>query len=341
LALKRVSGVLIAIIALLVSVLMNLHNGLLVLGYIDPKGNEQANVSVSDIVLNFFYLFFVSWLILHFNANWRYSFKRVSLFLEILITLISHCAFLFITVNFLIFIYDYMLGDVLVGSRVGFMYFGYIIVFSVLYFVAKLMRYQVFREEDLLEKEALKKQSLENELTALKNQVNPHFLFNSLNSLSSLVRENEEATSFVTNLSYMYRYILQSSEKDLFTLKEELKFLESYIYLIKTRYRDRIRININISEKVYNCNIPVLTLQLLVENCVKHNEISVENPLDVYIYDSGNYLLVENKINPKLGIIESTGQGLFNIDKRYLLLKGKHISISNLNAVFKVKLPLK
>ena len=138
----------------------------------------------------------------------------------------------------------------------------------------------------------------------------------------------------------MYRYILQSSDKDLVSLEEELKFLESYIHLIKTRYRDRIIIKVNISDKCFNYEIPVLTLQLLMENCVKHNEISVDNPLEVNIFDEDNYLVVENKINPKLCFVESTGQGLFNIDKRYLLLKGDHISINNLNNIFKVKLPL-
>ncbi len=110
--------------------------------------------------------------------------------------------------------------------------------------------------------------------------------------------------------------------------------------MIKTRYRDRIIIKVNISDKCFNYEIPVLTLQLLMENCVKHNEISVDNPLEVNIFDEDNYLVVENKINPKLCFVESTGQGLFNIDKRYLLLKGDHISINNLNNIFKVKLPL-
>ena len=181
----------------------------------------------------------------------------------------------------------------------------------------------------MIEKETLKQQSLINELEALKNQINPHFLFNSLNSLNSLVRDNKPATIFVNKLSFMYRYILQSSSNDMVTLEEELKFLESYIYLIKTRYRDRFDINIAIDDHLKQEKIPSMSLQLLVENAVKHNEISESNPLLVKVYSKDSSIVVENKIKPRTTFVDSTGNGLVNLNKRYQLLKKNTISISN------------
>lgn len=139
----------------------------------------------------------------------------------------------------------------------------------------------------------------------------------------------------------MYRYILQSGQQDLVTLSEELKFLDSYIHLIKTRYRDRFSIAITIDDIHLNKTIPSLTLQLLVENAVKHNEISEDKPLLVNIYSENDMLVVENDIQPRTTLVESTGQGIANINKRYILLKDKHISISESNNKFIVKLPLK
>jgi LytS/YehU family sensor histidine kinase len=138
----------------------------------------------------------------------------------------------------------------------------------------------------------------------------------------------------------MYRYILQSGSQDLVTIKEELKFLESYIYLIKTRYRDRFQIEINVDENVLNKKLPTLALQLLVENAVKHSEISETNPLLVKVYSEDDFVIVENLIKPRTTFVDSTGNGLVNLNKRYELLKNNNIIISNTNQVFKVKLPL-
>ena len=193
----------------------------------------------------------------------------------------------------------------------------------------------------LIENERLKQQNLQTELAALKNQIDPHFLFNSLNSLTCLLRDNEEATQFVKKLSFMYRYILQSGDRDLVTVKEELKFLESYSYLIKTRYRDRFTVDIEIDEKYLEREIPPLALQLLVENAVKHNEISETNPLTVKIFYKDGFIYVENILRPRSVMAEGTGNGLVNLDKRYYLIAKKNITISKEDNKFRVKLPLK
>ena len=139
----------------------------------------------------------------------------------------------------------------------------------------------------------------------------------------------------------MYRYILQSGERDMVHLSEELDFLNSYVHLIKTRYRNRFDCRIAIEDSLMNKQIPVLTLQLLVENAIKHNEISENHPLLVEVFSEGDHLIVSNKIKIRQSFVESTGQGLPNISKRFKMLKGAQIKISDKDGHFIVKLPLK
>lgn len=138
----------------------------------------------------------------------------------------------------------------------------------------------------------------------------------------------------------MYRYILQSGDSDLVSVREELKFLESYTYLIQTRYRDRFSIDIKIEDDFLEREIPPLALQLLVENAVKHNEISESNPLNVQIYSKEGFIYVENHIQPRTTLAEGTGNGLQNLKKRFLLLRKQALTITTENNTFSVQLPL-
>ena len=138
----------------------------------------------------------------------------------------------------------------------------------------------------------------------------------------------------------MYRYILQSSDKDLVTVKDELKFLDSYTHLISTRYRDRFIIDVDIEAKYLTAEIPPLALQLLVENAVKHNEISETNPLKVSIYAKENSIFVENQIRPRTTLAEGTKNGLLNLKKRYFLISRQEITVRRENSTFSVELPL-
>ena len=138
----------------------------------------------------------------------------------------------------------------------------------------------------------------------------------------------------------MYRYILQSGDRNLVSVQEELKFLESYTYLIETRYRDRFSIDIQIEEDLLEEQIPPLALQLLVENAVKHNEISESNPLKVDIYSKEASIFVENPLRPRTTLAEGTGNGLSNLRKRYSLLRKQELIVKTENNTFKVELPL-
>lgn len=176
---------------------------------------------------------------------------------------------------------------------------------------------------------------------SLKNQLDPHFLFNSLNVLTSLIGENPKAAEkFTTKLSKVYRYVLEQKDKDLISLEEELKFAKSYMDLLKMRFEDGI--DFNIPDTVSNSELKIvpLSLQLLLENAVKHNAITSKNPLKIRIYEENGYLVVENNISPKTSFEKSTKVGLKNINQRYSLITNDKVVITSDNQVFKVRLPL-
>lgn len=193
-----------------------------------------------------------------------------------------------------------------------------------------------------LENETLRREALQSQFESLKNQLSPHFLFNSLTALKTLIREAPEtAQNYINNLSKALRYTLQSNEKQLVTLKEEMTFMDSYIYLIKLRFDTNLSVSISINEEYSSYRLPPLTIQTLIENAIKHNEISKEKPLNIHIITTGNdRLAVWNNIQEKITEEEGTGIGLTNLSKQFQLLIGKDISISNQNNQFRVEVPL-
>ncbi|WP_088322995.1 2TM domain-containing protein [Polaribacter tangerinus] len=176
---------------------------------------------------------------------------------------------------------------------------------------------------------------------SLKNQLDPHFLFNSLNVLTSLIGENTVlAEKFTTKLSKIYRYVLEQRNKDIVPIEEELKFAKTYMELLSMRFEDAIQFNIPDTIGNSELKIVPLSLQLLLENAVKHNVVSSTKPLHINIYEAANYLIIENTLNPKEAIGKSTKVGLQNIADRYGLITQKPVKIENNNKQFKVSLPL-
>ncbi len=298
-------------------------------------------VSLVYLLFRLVFFFLFSYTVLQFNANFKYRIYNYGK-----ITNRALSAFINIGIYGLTLLLLFLTLSPITGREPGhwevrffFVVFG--VVHIILLFISGILRLLVIRQENILENERLQQQNLQKELSALRNQLNPHFLFNSLNTLNSLIRDNTEATQFVNKLSYMYRYILQSGERDLVCLRDELKFLESYAFLIKTRYHQYcFKIDTDISEEHMQMEIPPMALQLLVENAVKHNEISKGCPLHIKIYSKEDFLVVENKIHPRNTPVEGTGNGLINLDKRYFLLRKKKIVISQEDDTFKVQLPL-
>ncbi|KAA3438804.1 sensor histidine kinase [Rufibacter hautae] len=190
--------------------------------------------------------------------------------------------------------------------------------------------------------EELKKRNLQSQLESLKNQVSPHFLFNSLNSLSGLIEEDpKRALRFVDELSHIYRYLLQSNDKELISLREELAFIEAYFYLLQTRFEKGVSLSIDLSPDLNAFLIPPLTLQILVENAVKHNILSEASPLQIRIYaDDTNHLVVENNLQKRKATVHSNKMGLVNVAAKYHLLNQAEIAIQETDAVFKIQVPL-
>ena len=185
-------------------------------------------------------------------------------------------------------------------------------------------------------------QLIESRFEILKNQINPHFLFNSLNTLSSLIFiDREQAATFVRDLSKVYRFILETREKERIALNEELKILEAYIYLVQTRFKESLQINLDGTSSYKDKEIAPLCLQMLIENAIKHNVTSKGKPLIINIFlESENYIVVENNLQPKSTIEFSSKIGLKNITNRYSYLSKMPVIIEETKEKFIVKIPL-
>ena len=194
----------------------------------------------------------------------------------------------------------------------------------------------------VMENERLKNENLTTRYNMLVGQINPHFFFNSLNSLAMLVREkhDEKALTYIDQLSYTFRYIIQNGQSTLMTLDEELKFVEAYSYLFKIRYADKLFFDIDIEEKYRTWTLPALSLQPLIGNAVKHNTITRSKPFHISIRTENGWLVVAKPKVPKLEPEPSTGIGLENLRNRWHLITGRDIEIIDTDKEFVVRMPL-
>lgn len=212
--------------------------------------------------------------------------------------------------------------------------------------VGLLLANRTLQANWLLRQEATKLQ-MENaqaKYTALQNQLNPHFLFNSLNTLIAEIKYNpDNAVSFTQNLSSVYRYVLQCQDRSLMTIKEELAFMNAYLFLHQVRLGDCIHCECHIPADYMEQQLPPLTLQLLVENVIKHNSISAAKPMTICIAVEPDYLVVSNPISPKkkgAATAPTSGIGLQNLSNRCHLMADKELVILSNNNVFTVKIPI-
>jgi LytS/YehU family sensor histidine kinase len=193
----------------------------------------------------------------------------------------------------------------------------------------------------IIELEKHKLESTQAQLQNLKNQINPHFLFNNLSVLSSLVYINQDkAVDFINQLAKVYRYILDNNSSELITLKDELNFIESYIFLLEIRFSTNIRFELKILPDTLNKKIPPLSLQILIENAIKHNEISDQQPLLIQIQSSQNHILVSNNLQLRRNKEISSQVGLKNIQERYAFFTSEKINIEKNIQSFQVTIPL-
>lgn len=225
--------------------------------------------------------------------------------------------------------------------------FFYVMLYSVLLFIQDILQYRQRLEQSEREKEQLRVANLQSQLDVLKQQVNPHFLFNALNALSSLISEDPaQAEQFVDKLSGVYRYVLQANrgqgpEQHLTTLDAELQFIDAYYHLLKTRYGAGIELTVAVQRDQYTGQLPPLTLQLLVENAVKHNVISPKRPLHIWISSTDQTTLsVRNTLQKKQSRVLSNGVGLTTIVAKYQMLNLPAPTITEADDLFTVTLAL-
>ncbi|HEY4655121.1 MAG TPA: histidine kinase [Cyclobacteriaceae bacterium] len=190
-----------------------------------------------------------------------------------------------------------------------------------------------------IDAERFQKESISAKYESLKSQVNPHFLFNSLNALTNLVYEDQDkAVEFIKQLSEVYRYVLDTRDREVVPLEEELKFLKSYLFLQQIRFGDKLDIQLNLNGAT--TDVPPLCLQMLVENAIKHNIVSEQMPLRIQIYHDSDYLVVENDLQFKDTSSDTPGLGLENITKRYEFLTSRKVQVLRADGKFVVKLPV-
>ncbi len=218
--------------------------------------------------------------------------------------------------------------------------FSFILIVNILITVHAIYFFKALTNKKVQEHKVISKTETA-KFESLKNQLDPHFLFNSLNVLTALIHENpKQAEKFTTKLSKIYRYVLQQKNQDLIEVTQELQFAKTYMDLLKIRFENAI--DFIIPEDLDNDTLKIvpLSLQLLLENAVKHNVISPNKKLKITIYKEHNYLVIENNINPKNNLANSTKIGLNNIIERYALVTSSKVIITNNQQIFTVKLPI-
>lgn len=220
-------------------------------------------------------------------------------------------------------------------------FYGVVLVFT--FFISTFMHGRQFffqYRTSLLEAEKLKQENLESQYEILKNQVNPHFLFNSLNVLYSMVHKDPDgAAKFIKKLSDVYRYVLDSREKEVIKLSEEVRALNAYIFLIRTRFGKSVICNMSLDGAQDQWIIP-LSLQMLVENAIKHNAFTLQKPIQIDIYQKEASIVVENTLNRKNEKVASSNLGLKNIQSRYAYLSDQKVNIVETQDHFSVSIPL-
>lgn len=226
-----------------------------------------------------------------------------------------------------------------VGKYLMFQFIVVSLICTFIGHIANINREQRRKEQEI---ERLKIENLQSRCDALTNQINPHFFFNSLNGISSLVRRGDEDTTleYVTQLSDIFRYILQSDKKQLVTLGDEIRFVEAFSHVMQVRFGGKLTFNINIGTDNMDARLPVLSLLPLLENVTTHNRIDSGHRMIVDIRVSDRWLVISNPIFPKISKAETNGTGLNNLRHRFELLTDKSIEVSETDNLFTVKLPL-
>lgn len=277
------------------------------------------------------------WLNNHYQQNIYRKWKTCPVYIAV--------SLLFLSLNYSLFIMARLLAgaDHIFRLADSGRYLLIVVWLAELVVIGLLLANRTLQANQLLQQEAAKLQ-IENtqaKYTALQSQLNPHFLFNSLNTLIAEIKYNpDNAVCFTRHLSHVYRYVLQCQDKNLVTLGEEVEFMHSYLFLHKVRLGDCLHCDCRIPAGCMECQIPPLTLQLLAENVIKHNSISLGKPMTIRIEIENGYLVVSNPLSPKKKTDTPSGIGLKNLSNRCRLISDRDIVVNKETTAFIVKIPI-
>ncbi|SDR88558.1 2TM domain-containing protein [Gramella sp. MAR_2010_147] len=271
--------------------------------------------------------------------------KEFYKFPKLLITIILSVILSLLTIFLVRYYWEYVekglsFSEYVKGEKVSFYWVSLVItlVTGAIFYIVNFYRH---RQEKRVKEQKIIAGTASAKFDALKNQLDPHFLFNSLNVLASLIDENpEQAQRFTTGLSKIYRYVLEQKDKELVSLKEELTFANTYMKLLKMRFEDSIYFEIPEELSNEEAKVVPLSLQLLLENTIKHNIVSESKPLYIKIYENDGYLIVENNFQKKEVLGTRKGVGLQNIVNRYHVVTERKVLIEQKEEIFRVKLPV-
>jgi sensor histidine kinase YesM len=300
----------------------------------------QAGLPYNYLFWTILGLSFLVWM-----SNWliqRFFIKKLNKIHPLLKQFTLSVIFVILTSLLSVELTELLLGDPFTLSRQNFL-LTFAFTFRINLFLNTLNAIFFFNrkyKEKELEAEKLKTVNIGSQYERLNHQLNPHFLFNNLNALSTLMHTDlDKADQFLQKLSAIYRYISQNVNEELITLEQEIRFLEDYISLLEIRFKDALIIKISIDEKLNQLFIPPVVLQLLIENVVKHNFYTSDKPVEVTVQNVGNNLKISNTFQPKVEDVDSMGIGLQNISERYRFL-GETININRTDLSFEVSVPL-
>jgi len=339
---------LIFLVSVILSIVISFRDIILCAYLYNIYGYERIHQVINDTIALYFYSFVLVLALMWINFVWSEKYGKWKLLLfSFLVTAILCCLVSFIVQQDFPKEYFNIAGP---GHHHEFEHnqniiplgLKSLIILGLIYtggLIYSLYLKKINAERNL---EKIRAESLQSRLTALNSQINPHFFFNALNSLYSLINEGkkEDSLEYLTNLSNVFRYILQSGTKKMVSLKEELEFLNKYKYMMAVKYGDKLHINADIQDKYLLYELPVLAILPVVENVVKHNEISCRNPMSVYLNVEDDNLVIKNKIQPKIDPVPSEGIGLGNLNNRYGILTGRQIKIAGCENEYIVLLPL-
>ncbi|MEL7118579.1 MAG: histidine kinase [Bacteroidota bacterium] len=326
--------------ALAITILMHFQRMLLMLA-------NRADIAASygatteALMLRMLLFFIYACLILSFNIIWKDKWEARFFRRKAFNITINFGLFILGLITTTLVMVNFLSGSIENKHVFVIITTDFLIAHPILLLLARFANLSFQQQQIILEKEQAKQSALQHQLEALRSQINPHFLFNALNSLTVLIRnKSDRSLPFVDQLSWLLRATLLRSEDDFITIQNELEYLESYVFLQKERFGEKFKVDVQIPENWKKELIPSFSLQLLAENAIKHNTVSTNQPLLLEIYPNGEYLIIRNQIHKRRDLTEGTGLGLVNLSVRFKLLKKRDIKINQDNNYFIVKLPI-